>query len=157
MTDSDAAQAAATGNANLRMRIAAALVLAPAAIAIGYAGGWVWTAAMTAVAIGLYIEWLMVVGLVGERRAIIGGGIALAVAGACLAFERIGAAWIVLALGVVAVAMLSSRLIGWSAAGFVYAAATARLAAKPPMAPAHVFFGLTRAHSFGPPIPRPAK
>ena len=124
MTDSDAAQAAATGNANLRMRIAAALVLAPAAIAIGYAGGWVWTAAMTAVAIGLYIEWLMVVGLVGERRAMIGGGIALAVAGACLAFERIGAAWIVLALGVVAVAMLSSRLIGWSAAGFVYAAAT---------------------------------
>jgi phosphatidate cytidylyltransferase len=123
VTDSNAAPAAATGNANLRMRIAAALVLAPSAIAIGYAGGWLWAAAVTMVAIGLYIEWLMVVGLAGERRALIGGTVALAVAGACLAFGRIGAAWIVLALGLVAAAMLSSRLRGWSAAGFVYAAA----------------------------------
>src|SRR5206468_8751651 len=29
--------------------------------------------------------------------------------------------------------------------------ATARLAANPPTAPAQVFFGLTRGHSFGPP------
>ena len=123
MKDTDAAQAAATGNANLRMRIAAALVLAPAAIAIGYAGGWLWIALVTMVAIGLNIEWLMVVGLAGERRAMVGGGIALAVAGGCLAFGRIGAAWIVLALGLVAAAMLSSRLRGWSAGGYVYAAA----------------------------------
>ena len=123
MKDTDAAPAAATGNANLRMRIAAALVLAPAAIAIGYAGGWLWIALVTMVAIGLNIEWLMVVGLAGERRAMVGGGIALAVAGGCLAFGRIGAAWIVLALGLGAAAMLSSRLRGWSAGGYVYAAA----------------------------------
>ena len=36
-------------------------------------------------------------------------------------------------------------------------AATARLAAKPPAAPAQVFFGLTLGQSFGPPMPRPAK
>ena len=36
-------------------------------------------------------------------------------------------------------------------------AATARLSAKPPMAPAQVFLGLTRGQSFGPPMPRPAK
>jgi phosphatidate cytidylyltransferase len=123
VSESDAAQAAATGNANLLMRIAAALVLAPSAIAVGYVGGWLWTAALTMVAVGLYIEWLMVVGLVGERRAAIGGAIALVIAGACLAFGRIEAAWMVLAVGLIAVAVLSSRLRGWSAAGFIYAAA----------------------------------
>ena len=123
MSESDAARAAATGNANLLMRIAAALVLAPLAIAAAYAGGWLWTASLTMVAIGLYIEWLMVVGLLSERRAAIGGTVALAVAGACLVFGRIEAAWIVLAVGLVVVAVVSSRLRHWSAAGFVYAAA----------------------------------
>jgi len=33
----------------------------------------------------------------------------------------------------------------------------ARLGTKPPMAPAQVFFGLTRGQISGPPIPRPAK
>ena len=124
MSESEAARAAATGNANLLLRVVAALVLAPAAIAAGYAGGWVWTASLTMVAIGLYVEWLMVVGLVGERRAAVGGTIALAIAGACLVLGRIEAAWIVLAVGLVVVVILSSRLRGWSAAGFVYAAAT---------------------------------
>ena len=123
MSESEAARAATTGNANLLMRIAAALVLAPLAIAAAYAGGWLWTASLTIVAIGLYVEWLMVVGLAGERRAAVGGAVALAIAGACLMLGRIEAAWIVLAVGLVAVAILSSRLRGWSAAGFVYAAA----------------------------------
>jgi phosphatidate cytidylyltransferase len=123
VSESEAARAAATGNTNLLLRVAAALVLAPAAIAAGYVGGWLWTAALTMVAIGLYIEWLAVVGLVGERRAAIGGTIALAVAGACLVLGRIEAAWIVLAVGLAIVAILSSRLRGWSAAGFIYAAA----------------------------------
>jgi phosphatidate cytidylyltransferase len=123
VSESEAAQAAATGNANLLLRIAAALVLAPLAIAAGYAGGWLWIASVTMVAIGLYIEWLMVVGLVGERRALICGTIALAIAGACLVFGHIAAAWIILAVGLAAVAMLSSRLRHWSAAGFLYAAA----------------------------------
>jgi phosphatidate cytidylyltransferase len=123
VSESEAAQAAATGNANLLMRIGAALVLAPLAIAIGYAGGWLWVASVSMVAIGLYIEWLMVVGLAGERRAAIGGTIALATAGACLMFGHIAAAWVILAIGLAAVAVLSSRLRNWSAAGFVYAAA----------------------------------
>jgi len=123
VSESDAAHAAATGNANLLMRIAAAAVLAPLAIAIGYAGGWLWIALVTLAAIGLYVEWLMVVGLVGERRATIAGSIALAIAGACLVVGRIEAAWTVLAVGLVAVAVLSSRLRGWSVAGFIYAAA----------------------------------
>jgi phosphatidate cytidylyltransferase len=123
VSDTEAAQAAATGNANLLLRVGAALVLAPLAIAAGYAGGWLWTASLTMVAIGLFIEWLMVVGLVGERRAASCGTIALAIAGVCLVLGRIEAAWIVLAVGLAGVAILSSRLRGWSAAGFVYAAA----------------------------------
>ena len=47
---------------NLAMRVAAALVLAPLAIAIAYAGGWLWTMLVTLTAIGLYFEWLTVVG-----------------------------------------------------------------------------------------------
>ena len=44
------------------MRVIAALVLAPAAIAIAYAGGWLWAALVTLAAIGLYVEWLAIVG-----------------------------------------------------------------------------------------------
>ena len=47
--------------------------MAPLAIATGYAGGWLWAALVTMAAIGLYIEWLMVVGIVGERRAFSAG------------------------------------------------------------------------------------
>ena len=44
------------------MRVAAALVLAPLAIATAYAGGWLWAALATLAAIGLYVEWLAIVG-----------------------------------------------------------------------------------------------
>ena len=43
------------------------LVLVPLAIAIAYAGGWLWTALVTLAAIGLYVEWLMVVGARAEQ------------------------------------------------------------------------------------------
>ena len=44
------------------------MVLAPVAIAIAYAGGWLWAALVTLAAIGLYVEWLMIVGAARERR-----------------------------------------------------------------------------------------
>ena len=50
---------------NLLLRIIAALVMAPLAIAIAYVGGWLWTGLVTAAAIGLYVEWLTII---GERR-----------------------------------------------------------------------------------------
>jgi phosphatidate cytidylyltransferase len=125
VTESDAAPAAAKGQdtRNLLTRIVAALVLAPIAIATCYAGGWLWIALVTIVAVGLYIEWLMVVGAVGERRVRISGTVALAIAGACLAFGRIDASWLVLVVGLLVVAMASPRQRPWTAAGFVYAAA----------------------------------
>jgi len=45
------------------MRVVAALVLAPLTIATAYAGGLFWTALVTLVSIGLFLEWLTVVAL----------------------------------------------------------------------------------------------
>ena len=72
MTEGEAAPAAEAeqGSRNLLMRVLAALVLAPAAIAIAYAGGWLWAALVTLAAIGLYVEWLMIVGAAREPRVI---------------------------------------------------------------------------------------
>jgi phosphatidate cytidylyltransferase len=125
VTEGEAAPAAVAeqGSRNLLIRVIAALVLAPLAIAIAYAGGWLWTALATLAAIGLYVEWLMVVGAVHERRVVISGGVALAIAGFCLAAGRIDASLLALVLGLSAVTLLSPQRRHWTAAGFVYAAA----------------------------------
>jgi phosphatidate cytidylyltransferase len=117
------AAAAEQGPRNLLMRVIVALVLAPVAIAAAYAGGWLWTALVTLGAIGLYVEWLMIVGAVPEAPVVGSGVIALAVAGFCLGVDRIDAAGVVLLVGVAAVGSLASKRRGWTAAGFVYAAA----------------------------------
>ena len=125
MTEGEATPLAAgeRGSRNLLMRVAAALVLAPAAIAIAYAGGWLWTALVTLAAIGLYVEWLMIVGSARQMRVVVSGGVALAISGLCLGAGRIDAALLALALGLAAVALLSPERPHWTAAGFVYAAA----------------------------------
>ena len=69
MTEGEAAPAATAeqgGSRNLLMRVLAALVLAPLAIAIAYAGGWLWAVLVTLASIGLFVEWLMIVGLARE-------------------------------------------------------------------------------------------
>jgi phosphatidate cytidylyltransferase len=105
------------------MRVAAALVLAPTAIAIAYAGGWLWTGLVTLTAIGLYVEWLTIVGTAREMPVIASGVAALAIAGFCLASGRIDAALVVMILGFAAVALLSAEQRIWTATGFAYAAA----------------------------------
>ena len=124
MTEGEAAPAAATeqGSRNLVMRVVAALVLAPLAIAIAYAGGVLWTALVTAAVIGLYVEWLMVVGVVRDSRVVVSGSVALAVAGLCLMAGRIDASLAVLAIGLVASMLISPERRNWVAAGFLYAA-----------------------------------
>ncbi len=132
MTEGEAAPAAASesdsanpesGSRNLLMRVAVAAVLIPLAVAIAYVGGWLWTALVTAVAIGLFVEWLAVVGLTGTMALAIRGGVALAVGGICFAAGRIDAALIVLAIGLVSVLSTAPERRGWAAAGFCYAAA----------------------------------
>ena len=124
MTEDKAAPAATAepDSRNLSTRIIAAAVLIPFAIAIAYAGGWLWTALVTLAAIGLYVEWLMVVGLVADKRVVVSGVAALAIAGLCLAIGRIDAALIALGIGLVAVAIMTPAQRNWSALGFLYAA-----------------------------------
>ena len=125
MTEGEAAPAAAAeqGSRNLLMRVVVALVLAPLAIAIAYAGGFLWAGLVTLAAIGLYVEWLTIVGAAGEMRVVASGVVALGLAGLCLATARIDAALVVLAIGLVAVALITPERRNWTAAGFFYAAA----------------------------------
>jgi phosphatidate cytidylyltransferase len=124
VTEHEAAPAAGEqGSRNLLMRVAVALVLAPTAIAIAYAGGWLWTALVTLTAIGLYVEWLTIVGTAREMPVIASGVAALAIAGLCLASGRIDAALVVMILGFAAVALLSAEQRIWTTTGFAYAAA----------------------------------
>ncbi len=125
MSEHKAAPAAVAGQdqRNLMMRVAAALVLAPVAIACAYAGGWLWTTLVTLAAIGLFVEWLTVVGAAGEIRVMVAGIAALAISGLCLAMARIDVSIVVLVLGLALVASLSAEPRRWAAAGFLYAAA----------------------------------
>jgi phosphatidate cytidylyltransferase len=128
VTEGDAAPAAAestpeSASRNLLMRVAVAAVLIPLAVAIAYFGGWLWAALVTAAAIGLFVEWLSVVGLARAVALAIRGGVALALGGLCFALGRIDAALIVLALGLISVLWTAPERRGWVAAGFCYAAA----------------------------------
>lgn len=125
MTEREAAPGAAAEQAsrNLLTRIVAALVLVPLAVAIAYAGGWLWTALVTLAAVGLFLEWLSVVGLAGAMRVTVAGAVALGLAGLCFAMARIDAALAVLAAGFVVVVLIAPERRNWSAAGFLYAAA----------------------------------
>jgi phosphatidate cytidylyltransferase len=132
VTEGEAAPAAAgesdsrsreSGSRNLLMRIVVAAVLIPLAVAIAYAGGWLWAALVTLAAIGLFVEWLAIVGLSGAMRVTVPGVAALAVAGLCFAIGRLDAALIVLAVGFAAVVSIAPERRNWAAAGFLYAAA----------------------------------
>jgi phosphatidate cytidylyltransferase len=107
---------------NLGMRVAAALVLAPLAIAVAYAGGWLWTTLVTLTAIGLYFEWLTVVGA-RTPRLVTAGAAALAMAGLLFAAGRIDASILVLVVGLAGVMVVSPERRLWTATGFGYAAA----------------------------------
>jgi phosphatidate cytidylyltransferase len=124
VTEGEATPAAVAGQGsrNLLMRVIAGAVLAPVAIAIAYAGGWPWITLVTLAAIGLYIEWLTIVGAGREMRVVGVGTIALAIAGCCLALGGIDAALLALVLGLAGIACFSPERRRWSAAGFGYAA-----------------------------------
>jgi phosphatidate cytidylyltransferase len=125
VTEGEAAPTAIAeqGSRNLLTRVMAALVLAPVAIAIAYVGGWLWTVLVTLAAIGLYYEWLMILGAARQARAVVSGVVALAIAGFCLASGRIDASLVPLGLGFAGVALFSSERRIWVTTGFGYAAA----------------------------------
>lgn len=122
MTEGEAAPAADAekGSRNLMMRVLAALVLAPAAIAIAYAGGWLWLGLVTLAAIGLYVEWLTIVGA-RAPRVMAAGIMTLVGAAIWLGIGRIGPIYVIVVLGVIVAALLSPHRRGWAALGGCYA------------------------------------
>ena len=112
---------AAPTRSSLLARVLTAAVLVPLAIASAYAGGWLWTALVTLAVIGVYVEWLMIVG-VRETRILLMGASALALVGGCFWLQAGEGAFLVGALGLAAIALLSPRRRpGWAGAGFLYA------------------------------------
>lgn len=123
MSEPDAAPAGAQpASSNFVMRVAAAAVLAPLAIALAYAGGWLWAFLVTLVSIGLFAEWLMVVGA-GSVVLTASGTTVLAIMGFCVAFGALKAAVITGLVGGAIVALLARSKFLWAAAGFAYASA----------------------------------
>ena len=124
MSEHEAAPAAVAGqdSRNLLMRVATALVMAPVAIGAAYAGGWWWITLVTLATIGLYIEWLTVVGAARRKAVVIAGIGALALSGLGLALDKIDASLLMLAIGLASVAVLSRQPRRWTVAGFLYAA-----------------------------------
>jgi len=124
VTEGEAARAAEEKpSRNLLMRVVVAAVLAPLAIAIAYVGGSFWVALVTLAVIGLYVEWLMIIGLARDTRVVTYGIVAFALAGGCLATGRIEIALIILCIGLLATAVIAPEQRHWVAAGFLYAAA----------------------------------
>lgn len=121
--DAPATPDSAKGSSNLYMRVVAALVLAPLTIAIAWLGGWIWACVVIAAAALLYFEWLMIVGISGNRRVAVAGIAALALAGICLMLLRTDIAAAVILAGILAAAMMTKDKRGWIASGLVYAAA----------------------------------
>ncbi|MBR0739551.1 phosphatidate cytidylyltransferase [Bradyrhizobium liaoningense] len=123
MSEPDAAPAGAKpAPSNLVMRVLAALVLAPLTIAIAYAGGWLWALLVTLVSIGLFAEWLMVVGA-GSAALTGAGTVVLAMMGAAVAFGALKTSIITGLIGGAIVTLIARGKFLWAATGFAYAAA----------------------------------
>jgi phosphatidate cytidylyltransferase len=139
VTENEAAPSAiaARDRRNLLMRIIAALVLAPAAIAMAYLGGWLWAGLATLAAIGLYAEWLSIVGAAGRWHVMAAGIVALILIGWWLGQGRFEAMFATLALGLVLVGSLAPGRRIWAVAGFFYAAAAEIAAILTRMDPVH--------------------
>ena len=125
MTEDQTASTSIAGQEgrNLLLRVAASLVLAPLAIALAYAGGWLWTVLVTAATIGLYVEWLTVIGAL--RLPLVLLGVLVLLGAGWVEAQHSGAVSVsfMIALGVVAVAVFSGDRRGWALAGIGYALA----------------------------------
>ena len=93
---------------NLALRVMAALVLAPLAIAAAWFGGWAWLILATITVIGLFGEWLMIVGNL-RPVVLLWGFLSLAAAGFALAIENFEIANLSVALGLFAMFLFSAR------------------------------------------------
>jgi phosphatidate cytidylyltransferase len=125
VTEGEAASTTVAGQEgrNLLLRVAAALVLAPLAVAIAYVGGWLWTALVTVAAIGLYVEWLTVIGERKPRLVLLGVLILLGVGWVDVGHLTATHVSVLVALGVAGAAVFSSDRRAWVVIGICYALA----------------------------------
>lgn len=107
---------------NLLMRVLAALVLAPLAVVIAYVGGKLWALLVTAAGIGLFLEWMMMVGAWRRSAAVATGVAVLAVTGYSMATGRFSVAVAATVIGIAAAALTSGAQRLWVAGGLLYAA-----------------------------------
>ncbi|MDQ2084045.1 phosphatidate cytidylyltransferase [Xanthobacteraceae bacterium Astr-EGSB] len=130
MTDSDRAPGTKPGGApalkggEFVLRVASAAVLAPLALVLAYWGGWAFVVFWAAAAIAVHCEWTH---MVADRRAPVlatAGGILIAVSAVTVVIAGLGAALVLLAATVLALAFATAperRL--WTALGVAYAGA----------------------------------
>lgn len=123
VTEDKTALPADRGLRNLLMRVVTAVVMIPIAIGIAYAGGWLWLGLVTLGAVGLYIEWLMVVGAIGATPLVAAGSVALVIAAVASELSRPDVAFGAVALAALAVALFPGHRRGWAALGVCYASA----------------------------------
>lgn len=123
MTEGQAASTDGAGQEgrNLLLRIGATLVLVPLAIAAAYVGGWFWAVLVTLAAIGLYLEWLGIIG-VSAPVVIVAGSVALLGTG-WVAADQIAWAYglSLIALGILVAVIFSPAERGWAGMGAFYA------------------------------------
>ncbi len=106
---------------NLLMRVLAAVVLVPLALAAAYAGGPFWMTLATLGAVGLFVEWQMLVK--GAQPAVLGAGVfGLVMIAAALNLHDVGAAVICIGAGALATgAFTTEQARFWAPSGMVYA------------------------------------
>jgi phosphatidate cytidylyltransferase len=144
VSEGEAASAATAGQEgrNLLLRVVAALVMAPLAVAIAYAGGWLWTALVTLAAIGLYVEWLTVIGERKPRLVLLGALILLGVGWADVGPMTATHVSVLVALGVAGAAVFSSGRRAWVVIGIGYALAASIASSAVRLDPAWGFAAL---------------
>ena len=125
MIESEAALAPVAGQErrNLLLRIATALVMAPLAVAAAYAGGWLWIGLVTLAAIGLYVEWLAIIGARKPRLVMLGMLILFGIAWAEASYMAASYVAVFVALGIIAAAIFAADRRVWAVIGFCYAVA----------------------------------
>jgi phosphatidate cytidylyltransferase len=121
--EATSATAARQEGRNLLLRVVAALVMAPLAIAIAYVGGWLWTSLVTLAAIGLYLEWLTVIGVSTPRLVLPGILILFGVGWLSLGHTTAMHVSAFVALGIAVIAVFSPDRRVWATAGICYALA----------------------------------
>lgn len=108
---------------NLALRVMAALVLAPLAIAAAWFGGYFWLGLATITVIGLFGEWLMIVGNL-RPMVLLWGFLSLAAVGVALALDNLEIGNLCVGVGLFAMFLFSSReQRSWTAVGLGYTAA----------------------------------